>query len=190
MELETILNIVIHHIIRKPNLKEERKTQSIERYSFKIQYNTTPTTHVQYNAIENNTTTYHTNMAIRILLTVTCLVAPFVTGFGPAALVQRNTMTNTITSPRSTSISNVRLEAVSNKNTESTGIVTKKFIYNPDSKEVPKVLGGVKIGLRKLVVITGASSGLGLSTTVALAKTGKYHIVMACRDIKKAKRGE
>merc|ERR1712194_212838 len=61
-------------------------------------------------------------------------------------------------------------------------------IYNRDSKETPKVLGGVKIGLRKLVVVTGASSGLGLSTTIALAKSGKYHIVMACRNLEKAKR--
>merc|ERR1712157_479343 len=56
------------------------------------------------------------------------------------------------------------------------------------SKEIPKVLGGVKIGLKKLVVITGASSGLGRSATIALAKTGKYHIVMACRDVEKAKK--
>lgn len=59
----------------------------------------------------------------------------------------------------------------------------------PKDKEVPKVLGGVKIGLRKLTVITGASSGLGLYTALTLAKTGKYFVVMACRDVEKAKRG-
>jgi hypothetical protein len=62
-------------------------------------------------------------------------------------------------------------------------------LYAPQDKEVPKVLGGVKIGLRKLVVITGASSGLGLYTSLSLAKTGKYFIVMACRDVEKGKRG-
>ena len=56
-------------------------------------------------------------------------------------------------------------------------------------KETPKVLGGVKIGLRKLVVITGASSGLGLNCAVKLAETGRYFVVMACRDVEKAKKG-
>ncbi|KAJ0666906.1 putative protochlorophyllide reductase [Helianthus annuus] len=36
------------------------------------------------------------------------------------------------------------------------------------------------------VIITGASSGLGLATAKALAETGKWHIVMACRDFLKA----
>ena len=62
-------------------------------------------------------------------------------------------------------------------------------LYTPKDKEVPKVLGGLKIGLRELVVITGASSGLGLYTALSLAKTGKYFVVMACRDIEKGKRG-
>mmetsp|Transcript_30081 Transcript_30081/g.44583 ORF Transcript_30081/g.44583 Transcript_30081/m.44583 type:complete len:430 (+) Transcript_30081:79-1368(+) len=55
-------------------------------------------------------------------------------------------------------------------------------------KETPKVLGGIKIGLRKLVVITGASSGLGLNCASTLAKTGRYFVVMACRDVEKGKR--
>ena len=63
-------------------------------------------------------------------------------------------------------------------------------LYIPKEKEVPKVLGGIKIGLRKLVVITGASSGLGLNTAVTLAKSGRYFVVMAVRDVEKGKRGE
>jgi hypothetical protein len=62
-------------------------------------------------------------------------------------------------------------------------------LYIPKEKEIPKVLGGLKIGLRKLVVITGASSGLGLNTAITLAKSGRYFIVMACRDVEKGKRG-
>jgi protochlorophyllide reductase len=59
-----------------------------------------------------------------------------------------------------------------------------------EKAEAPKVLGGLlKIGKRELVVITGASSGLGLSTAANLAKTGKYYVVMAVRDPEKAKQG-
>jgi hypothetical protein len=63
-------------------------------------------------------------------------------------------------------------------------------LYLPNEKEIPKVLGGLKIGLRQLVVITGASSGLGLNTAITLTKTGRYFVVMACRDVEKAKRGK
>jgi len=60
-------------------------------------------------------------------------------------------------------------------------------IYLPTDKESAKVLGGIKIGSRKLTVITGASSGLGLNCAVALAKTGRHFIVMAVRDVEKGK---
>lgn len=76
--------------------------------------------------------------------------------------------------------------------TEDTNVLTETELplYTPDAKEAPKVLGGLKIGLREIVVITGASSGLGLATAVSLAKTGKYFIVMAVRDVEKAKKGK
>mmetsp|Transcript_7963 Transcript_7963/g.11718 ORF Transcript_7963/g.11718 Transcript_7963/m.11718 type:complete len:422 (-) Transcript_7963:118-1383(-) len=61
-------------------------------------------------------------------------------------------------------------------------------LYFPQEKEAPKVLGGIKIGLRKLCVITGASSGLGLNAAVTLSKTGRHFIVMACRDVEKGKK--
>jgi len=54
-------------------------------------------------------------------------------------------------------------------------------------EEIPKVLGGLKIGTRELVVVTGASSGLGLNAAATLAKTGRFFVVMACRDVEKAK---
>ncbi|PIA43483.1 hypothetical protein AQUCO_01900108v1 [Aquilegia coerulea] len=38
------------------------------------------------------------------------------------------------------------------------------------------------------VIITGASSGLGLASAKALAETGKWHVIMACRDFLKAER--
>jgi len=62
-----------------------------------------------------------------------------------------------------------------------------KIYFGKVDKETPKVLGGIQIGLRKLVVITGASSGLGRKCASTLAKTGKYFVVMACRDVDKGK---
>ncbi|XP_018447343.1 protochlorophyllide reductase C, chloroplastic isoform X2 [Raphanus sativus] len=37
-------------------------------------------------------------------------------------------------------------------------------------------------------VVTGASSGLGLATAKALADTGKWHVIMACRNFLKAEK--
>lgn len=61
-------------------------------------------------------------------------------------------------------------------------------LYFPEDKEAAKYLGGVKIGNRKLTVITGASSGLGLNCAATLAKTGRHFVVMAVRDVEKGKR--
>ena len=62
-------------------------------------------------------------------------------------------------------------------------------LYFPkEDKEPAKVLGGLKIGARKLTVITGASSGLGLNCATTLSKTGRHFVVMAVRDVEKGKR--
>jgi protochlorophyllide reductase len=42
-----------------------------------------------------------------------------------------------------------------------------------------------KFGDKKLVVVTGTSSGLGKATTRALLRTGKYHVIGAVRDLDK-----
>lgn len=64
----------------------------------------------------------------------------------------------------------------------------EKLYFPKTDKEPAKVLGGLKIGTRKLTVITGASSGLGLNCAATLAKTGRHFVVMACRDVDKGKR--
>ena len=74
--------------------------------------------------------------------------------------------------------------------TQLQAMTTDKLYYPPEAKEAPKVFGGVRAALKELVVITGASSGLGLATTIALCKNGGYHVIMACRDTEKAKRGK
>ncbi|KAK9938177.1 hypothetical protein M0R45_014930 [Rubus argutus] len=57
------------------------------------------------------------------------------------------------------------------------------------SPTVNKATSDGRKTLRKgSVVITGASSGLGLATAKALAETGKWHVIMACRDFLKAER--
>ncbi|GAB1540185.1 protochlorophyllide reductase [Scytonema sp. NUACC21] len=41
---------------------------------------------------------------------------------------------------------------------------------------------------KSTVAITGASSGVGLQAAKALAQTGQWHVVMACRDLPKAEK--
>jgi protochlorophyllide reductase len=55
-----------------------------------------------------------------------------------------------------------------------------------DGKEgIPPIMGGVKVGNRKIVVITGASSGLGLWATKSLVDKGNYFVICGVRDVKK-----
>ena len=45
-----------------------------------------------------------------------------------------------------------------------------------------------KTDTKQTVIITGASSGLGLATARVLADSGSWHVIMACRDFLKAER--
>ena len=56
------------------------------------------------------------------------------------------------------------------------------LLYSKSDQEAPKVAGGVLVGTRRVVVVTGASSGLGLSATRALIATGNHFVVAAVRD--------
>ncbi|KAF3335327.1 protochlorophyllide reductase-like protein [Carex littledalei] len=49
-------------------------------------------------------------------------------------------------------------------------------------------LDGKKVLRKGVVVVTGASSGLGLAAAKALAETGKWHVIMACRDFLKTEK--
>lgn len=131
-------------------------------------------------------TIYQSTMAR--LLSIACL-ASLASGFMPA-------MENSVRTATPSSLSSPSFRGEFGAlcaGTDATFLeevdLSEKY-YPPKAKEIPKVLGGVKIGLRKLVVITGASSGLGLNCAATLAKTGRYFVVMAVRDVDKAKRGE
>ncbi|KAH0707113.1 hypothetical protein KY289_012189 [Solanum tuberosum] len=65
-------------------------------------------------------------------------------------------------------------------------IRAETMIASPGVTNAP--VTGKKTLRKGCVVITGASSGLGLATAKALAETGKWHVIMACRDFLKAER--
>ncbi|ONM12073.1 protochlorophyllide reductase1 [Zea mays] len=65
-----------------------------------------------------------------------------------------------------------------------TRVATTAPVATPGSSTAAK--DGKKTVRQGVVVITGASSGLGLAAAKALAETGKWHVVMACRDFLKA----
>ncbi|KAG6385462.1 hypothetical protein SASPL_154297 [Salvia splendens] len=52
----------------------------------------------------------------------------------------------------------------------------------------PATAQGKKTLRKGTVIMTGASSGLGLATAKALAEGGKWHVIMACRDFLKAEK--
>ena len=53
------------------------------------------------------------------------------------------------------------------------------------NKGIPAIMGGVKVGNRKIVVVTGASSGLGLWCAKALVDKGNHFVICAVRDVEK-----
>eukprot|EP00438_Fugacium_kawagutii_P024720 Skav235560 [mRNA] locus=scaffold3067:354397:356823:- [translate_table: standard] len=58
-------------------------------------------------------------------------------------------------------------------------------IKAPSILNLRKMQKGSKFGEKKLVVITGTSSGLGKAATKALLRAGDYHVIGAVRDLEK-----
>ncbi|XP_074302411.1 protochlorophyllide reductase-like [Silene latifolia] len=68
-----------------------------------------------------------------------------------------------------------------------TGIIRAQTVTA--SPSISQATSGDKKTLRKgNVIITGASSGLGLATAKSLALLGNWHVTMACRDFLKAEK--
>lgn len=121
---------------------------------------------------------------VSLALSTTSIV---VTAFSPVALPKSVSRTSSLAS--SALFQKQTIPSLIERNAVLQQVELPQKLYFPEEKETPKVLGGLKIGLRKLVVVTGASSGLGLACATTLAKTGRYFVVMACRDVEKGKRG-
>ncbi|KAG7652945.1 NAD(P)-binding domain superfamily [Arabidopsis suecica] len=68
----------------------------------------------------------------------------------------------------------------------STGIRAQTVTATPPASEASPEQK--KTERKGTAVITGASSGLGLATAKALADTGKWHVIMACRNFLKAEK--
>jgi protochlorophyllide reductase len=68
----------------------------------------------------------------------------------------------------------------------STGIRAQTVTATPPANEASPEQK--KTERKGTAVITGASSGLGLATAKALADTGKWHVIMACRNFLKAEK--
>merc|ERR1711957_664645 len=64
---------------------------------------------------------------------------------------------------------------------------TLGFKFMSNMKIAPPIddAAEAKFGNKKLVVLTGTSSGLGRKTAQALLRTGEYHVIGAVRDIDK-----
>lgn len=95
------------------------------------------------------------------------------------------------TSASRTTLSRSRRDVIAAQTTAGSTAAEPKTIGEYRAKRktsgVPPVLGGIKAGFKKLVVITGASSGLGREAARVLAEKDDYFVICAVRDVEKMK---
>lgn len=87
------------------------------------------------------------------------------------------------------SLSALRKHAQQNvSNTSTVSRSHRLQVHSAATLEAPTKTGAKQQpqGTKHTVIITGASSGLGLSAARELAQSGDWHVVMACRDFSKA----
>ncbi|GJV20353.1 protochlorophyllide reductase, chloroplastic, partial [Tanacetum coccineum] len=68
------------------------------------------------------------------------------------------------------------------------GALGSQAIVTPTPTANRASMDGKKTLRKGVVIITGASSGLGLATTKSQAESEKWHVIMACKDLLKAER--
>ncbi|GKE49066.1 protochlorophyllide reductase, chloroplastic [Tanacetum coccineum] len=68
------------------------------------------------------------------------------------------------------------------------GALGSQAIVTPTPTANRASTDGKKTLRKGVVIITGASSGLGLATTKSQAESEKWHVIMACKDLLKAER--
>ncbi|GKE03181.1 protochlorophyllide reductase, chloroplastic, partial [Tanacetum coccineum] len=68
------------------------------------------------------------------------------------------------------------------------GALGSQAIVTPTSTANRASTDGKKTLRKGVVIITGASSSLGLATKKSQAKSEKWHVIMACKDLLKAER--
>mmetsp|Transcript_25162 Transcript_25162/g.100146 ORF Transcript_25162/g.100146 Transcript_25162/m.100146 type:complete len:428 (+) Transcript_25162:51-1334(+) len=133
--------------------------------------------------------------ALRRLVAALVWALPLAAGFVaqplPAALQRAQSSIATPLRPRASSTgSRVMMMTATAPDPREKLKMAPKLASPPvdSSPQFPKVNGGLLIGNRKLVVVTGASSGLGLYGALELAKSNDYYVVLACRNVERAKR--
>lgn len=110
---------------------------------------------------------------------------------GAAAAAASSKRAAVLAAPRSNPLRSARTQGAHAQRTSMAASV--QAVAAPAAPAVgaarPKALAEQDKSLQKpTVVITGASSGLGLNAANSLAQSGDWHVIMACRDFAKAEK--
>ncbi|KAG2490022.1 hypothetical protein HYH03_011487 [Edaphochlamys debaryana] len=107
----------------------------------------------------------------------------------PAAAEKRAAQVSRVSTRSASSVRPVAVPVSASRARAASVIVAAAATATPSiaDKFKPNAIAKVPIAQQKQTcIITGASSGLGLAAAKALAATGEWHVVMACRDFLKA----
>lgn len=115
-------------------------------------------------------------------LAALCAFAATTSAFMPGGVVKRSVLPRP---HRGTVLSATEVPASAAAGAPGFQLPDLGKVFSGLKLELPKSLS---MGSKRLVVVTGASSGLGRSCTRSLVERGDTFVVMACRDLEKAER--